>query len=90
MVPCEMHSVFWISVLRFIWGRQLTYDKVLDVLGAVDTEVFSRLLRKVLAGDVTAAIRISGRADCRRQGTESVCRRFYLVYAESSSCQDFG
>ena len=36
----------------------LTYDKVLDVLGAVDTEVFSRLLRKVLSGDVTGSIHV--------------------------------
>ena len=35
----------------------MTYDKVLEVLGAVDTEVFSKLLRKVLQGDVTGAIR---------------------------------
>ena len=32
----------------------------------------------------------SGRADCGRKRTESVCRGFYLVHAESSSCQDFG
>ena len=44
--------------IAFYLGQTLTYDKVLDVLGAVDTEVFSRLLRKVLAGDVTSAIRI--------------------------------
>src|SRR5699024_4846871 len=31
---------------------------VLDVLGAVDTEVFSRLLRQVLDGNVTQAIHI--------------------------------
>ena len=44
--------------IAFYLGQTLTYDKVLEVLGAVDTEVFSRLLRKILAGDVTAAIRI--------------------------------
>lgn len=44
--------------IAFYLGQTLTYDKVLDVLGAVDTEVFSKLLRKVLAGDVTSAIRI--------------------------------
>ena len=44
--------------IAFHFGQELTYDKVLDVLGAVDTEVFSRLLRVVLQGDVTAAIRI--------------------------------
>lgn len=44
--------------IAFYLGQTLTYDKVLDVLGAVDTEVFSRLLRKVLNGEVTGAIRI--------------------------------
>ena len=43
--------------IAFYLGQTLTYDKVLEVLGAVDTEVFSKLLRKVLTGDVTAAIR---------------------------------
>lgn len=42
--------------IAFHFGQELTYDKVLDVLGAVDTEVFSRLLRVVLSGDVTGAI----------------------------------
>ena len=44
--------------IAFYLGQKLTYDKVLDVLGAVDTEVFSKLLRKVLKGDVTGCIRI--------------------------------
>ncbi|WP_373211857.1 DNA polymerase III subunit gamma/tau [Ruminococcus sp. 5_1_39BFAA] len=43
--------------IAFYLGQTLTYDKVLEVLGAVDTEVFSQLLRKVLKGDVTGAIR---------------------------------
>ena len=42
--------------IAFHFGQELTYDKVLDVLGAVDTEVFSRLLRVVLDGDVTGAV----------------------------------
>ena len=42
--------------IAFHFGQELTYDMVLDVLGAVDTEVFSRLLRTVLKGDVTGAI----------------------------------
>ena len=33
---------------------------MLEVLGAVDTEVFSRLLRRILDEDVTGAIRILG------------------------------
>ncbi len=44
--------------IAFYLGETLTYDKVLDVLGAVDTEVFSQLLRRVLEGDVTGAIRV--------------------------------
>lgn len=44
--------------IAFYLGQTLTYDKVLEVLGAVDTEVFSKLLRKVLAGDVTACIHL--------------------------------
>ena len=43
--------------IAFYLGQTLTYDKVLEVLGAVDTEVFSKLLRKVIKGDVTGAIR---------------------------------
>ncbi len=42
--------------IAFHLGRELTYDKVLDVLGAVDTEVFSRLLRCVLERDVTGCV----------------------------------
>lgn len=44
--------------IAFYLGQELTYDKVLEVLGAVDTEVFSKLLRKVLRGDVTGSIHI--------------------------------
>lgn len=42
--------------LAFHFGQKLTYDKVLDVLGAVDTEVFSRLLRCVAARNVPGCI----------------------------------
>ena len=42
--------------IAFHFGEELTYDKVLDILGAVDTEVFGRLLRHVLQGDVTGCI----------------------------------
>ncbi len=42
--------------IAFHLGAELTYDKVLDVLGAVDTEVFSRLLRYVLDKDVLGCV----------------------------------
>lgn len=51
--------------IAFHFGQELTYDKALDVLGAVDTEVFSRLLRLVLEGDVTGCISLWKRLSCR-------------------------
>lgn len=42
--------------IAFHFGQELTYDKALDVLGAVDTEVFSRLLRHVIGREVTGCI----------------------------------
>ena len=44
--------------IAFHLGHELTYDKVLDVLGAVDTEVFSRLLRNVLERDVKGCVQL--------------------------------
>ncbi len=44
--------------IAFHLGSELTYDKVLDVLGAVDTEVFSRLLRHVLNKDVLGCVKL--------------------------------
>lgn len=44
--------------IAFHLGNELTYDRVLDVLGAVDTEVFSRLLRCVLERDVLGCIQL--------------------------------
>ena len=42
--------------IAFYLGQTLTYDKVLEVLGAVDTEVFSSLLDKILRQDVSGAM----------------------------------
>ncbi len=42
--------------ISFYLGQTLTYENVLDVLGAVDTEVFSELLRKVLKQDTLGAV----------------------------------
>ena len=43
--------------IAFYLGQKLTYDHVLEVLGAVDTEVFGRLLRDVLKKDVLEVLR---------------------------------
>ncbi len=42
--------------IAFHLGETLTYDNVLEVLGAVDTEVFSRLLRQILDKNIVGAI----------------------------------
>lgn len=44
--------------IAFYLGQELTYDKVLEVLGAVDTEVFSRLMRCVISGDVSGSLHV--------------------------------
>ena len=42
--------------ISFYLGQKLTYDKVLEVLGAVDTDVFSSFLREILHDDVVKVI----------------------------------
>ncbi len=42
--------------ISFHYGKTLTYENVLDVLGAVDTAVFSRLLRCVISCQVGEAM----------------------------------
>ncbi len=42
--------------ISFYLGEELTYEKVLEVLGAVDTEVYSRMLRYIMAGDTMSCI----------------------------------
>ena len=42
--------------ISFYLGETLTYEKVLEVLGTVDTEIFSRMLRCILGGDVSGSI----------------------------------
>lgn len=44
--------------IAFYLGEKLTYDHVLEVLGAVDTEIFSKLLRLVLKEDIVGAVRL--------------------------------
>ncbi|WP_418475272.1 DNA polymerase III subunit gamma/tau [Frisingicoccus sp.] len=44
--------------IAFYLNERLTYDHVLDILGAVDTTVFSRLLRSVLDQDIAGALKL--------------------------------
>jgi len=42
--------------ISFYFGQTLTYDKVLDILGAVDSQVFCELLSLIDASDVKASM----------------------------------
>lgn len=44
--------------IAFHIGQTLTFDKTLDVLGAVDTSVFSQLIREVMARNVAGCINL--------------------------------
>ncbi len=44
--------------ISFYLGKKLTYDNVLEVLGAVDTQVFARLLDYIRRQDVSSCIRL--------------------------------
>lgn len=44
--------------VAFNYGEVLTYDKALDILGAVDTSVFSSLLRLVLEDDIIGCVEL--------------------------------
>lgn len=44
--------------IAFYLGQELTYDRVLEVLGAVDTEVYSRMFRQVHAHNPVGCLEI--------------------------------
>ncbi|HHV09658.1 MAG TPA: DNA polymerase III subunit gamma/tau [Clostridiales bacterium] len=44
--------------ISFYLGKKLTYDNVLEVLGAVDTQVFARLLGHIRSQDVASCIKL--------------------------------
>ena len=44
--------------IAFYLGQKLTYENVLDVLGAVDNEIFSRLTRQIINSDVVSCINL--------------------------------
>lgn len=54
--------------IAFYLGEELTYDRVLEVLGTVDTEQFSLLLRAVARQDAAGSVRLL--QQCIRDGKE--------------------
>ena len=44
--------------IAFYLGEELTYDKVLEVLGAVDTAIYSRMFLNIVDGDVIECVKL--------------------------------
>ena len=44
--------------LTYYPGERLTYDHVLDMIGTVDTEVFEKMLRNIIACDPGATLKV--------------------------------
>ena len=44
--------------VSFCFGETMTYDRVLEVLGAVDIEIFAKLLRYICKGSVSECVQI--------------------------------
>ena len=70
--------------IAFYLGQKLTYDHVLDVLGAVDTEVFSRFLREILSNERGSGHEAAGGTCDAGSGAGPVCLGFHLVSSKSS------
>ena len=66
-------------------GQKLTYDNVLEVLGAVDTDVFSQLLRNIIKRDIPRVLDTV--EDLVMQGRElnPAFFRFYMVSQKLAS-----
>jgi DNA polymerase III, subunit gamma and tau len=50
--------------ISFYLGKKLTYNNVLEVLGAVDTQVFAKMLDFIRKQDVAACIRLLEEIEC--------------------------
>lgn len=44
--------------VSFYFGQKLTYDNVIELLGALNTEFFSELLRKIALNDITGSFKL--------------------------------
>ncbi len=81
--------------ISFYLGEKLTYDRVLDVIGAVDTEVFARMLKAICEGDVKKAVLVI--EEIVISGRELVwfvnefvwyLRNLLLISASDEDCED--
>ena len=44
--------------IAFYLGEELTYDRVLEVLGAVDTDIYIQMLSHIINGEISPAVRM--------------------------------
>ncbi len=72
--------------IAFYLGEKLTYDHVLEVLGAVDMDVFSSLFQQICAQQLPAVIRQIEQVILKR--TVTICDRVCLVSAQSSDADE--
>ena len=86
-----LHERFYLSLLdqcvAFYIGEKLTYDHVLEVLGAVDTETFSRLLRELLSMDVHKVIETVEELVMQGRELSQPGIGFYVVSAQPAPCR---
>ncbi len=68
--------------IAFYLGQKLTYDHVLEVLGAVDTDVFSKLLRNVIGRNVAAVLDIVEELVMQGRELTQLVGGFHMVSAE--------
>ena len=61
--------------IAFYLGETLTYDNVLEVLGAVDTDEFSKMLREILLSKIRPGDDPSGRTGDAGTGPGTVCQQ---------------
>ncbi len=71
-------------------NETLTYDHVLEVLGAVDTEVFSRLLRQLLAMDVHQVIETVDELVMQGRELSQLAADFTWYLRKSASGEELG
>ena len=75
--------------IAFYLGQKLTYDNVLEVLGAVDTDVFSRLLRKIIQRDVAAVLNTVEELVMQGRELSQLAADFHMVSAELAFGENF-
>ena len=66
--------------VAFYTNGTLRYEDVLEVLGAVDTEVFSDMLRMIINGDITGVIKELDELILAGRDLSQFVSDFYMVY----------